>query len=167
MTSFTPAELKATLQVLDQEHDDVEQMARELLDRLAEVRERQARYTVVAQIAGGGDKIALGWYSTEKKALADALSLAYSTQTHEEHQVWIVPVWHETPARYYRSRKEQAASLSLADVSDREREVQRRQAWVTNHPGEPLPADWSVTVWSAKKRTCESCGGSGVTFVDE
>lgn len=160
--NFTKANVSVMAEVLDRDYETVEEAARAALDAAMEIAAKRAKYTVVGQINGNGDKVALGWYPTEKQAREDALRLAYSHITHEEARAWVLPIHHNTPHSWYKVRKEAAKADDLADASYRERELQRRIEWCRNHPDEPLPLDWTVEIASeADTSECEACGGVG------
>lgn len=117
-------DIKAVVTHLDQEWDDVEDLAQALLRTAWEIYETRSKYTVVGQLwkrpngeevtdRNELDTVAVGVYGTEAQAKLAAVSLAYSTQTHEMHRTMVVPLWWGTPATYYAERKrlqEEAAS---------------------------------------------------------
>lgn len=154
--SFTKKQVGRMADVLDQDYDTVEEAAQAALDCALELIAERGKFTVVGQLrlAGPGEhvepsdpraeKIALGYYATEKQATEDALKLAYSTQTGEEYRAWVLPVWHGTPASYYTDRKNTRKAKEMADRGYFEEELARRLEWVAEHPGEPTPEEWGV-----------------------
>ena len=167
-------EVKRLVRLLEQDHEDVEALAEQVLALVDGMRQEKARYTVVGRLWRGPDgreydrdeqsAVALGWFSTEKKALAAAIQLGYSNPTGEEARVEIVPVWHGTAAKYYAARKVERELDALASKSDWETEVKRRVDWCADHPGEPLPPEWSVFVWGHRPDACPECEGTGKLY---
>lgn len=150
--------------LLNEDHDSAEDAARAVLEAAWQMYEERAKYTVVGQVKSGdrkGDKIALGWYSTAGQAKAEGLKLAYSAQTHEEHWTWVLPVWHGTPHSYYAKRKHDLKLEALADLTFRERELQRRIEWCNQHPGEPTPEEWGALLYESQTVQCDHCDGVG------
>lgn len=139
---------------LDQDYESLEDAAAAALEAAMDIIAAKAKYTVVGQILWAGEtldpsdpraeKVALGWYGTEKQALDDALKLTYSTQTHEQARAWVLPVHHGTPNDWYKDRKVKSKADEAADKSDRERELQRRIEWCNDHPDEPMPEEWGA-----------------------
>lgn len=152
------------LEKLEDMLDDLEDMALAALEAAQEVIAERAKYTVVGQVkepGGNGDKVALGWYPTEKQATSDALSLAYSTQTHEEARAWVLPVHHSTPHSWYKARK--SAQVAEGEtLNHRQAELKMRQQWLEAHEDEPIPLDWSVeVVTEIDTDECPHCYGLG------
>lgn len=170
---FGKRDVNKMADVLDAEYETVEEAAQAALEAAMSIIEAKAKFTVVSQVSytdnewvkpsdPRAEKVALGWYSTEKQALDDALKMAYSTQTHEEHRSWVLPLHHGTPNDYYVARKKAKKAQEAGDTSYREKELQRRIKWIEEHPGEKLPEDWTVEVASeADTDECEVCKGMG------
>lgn len=167
--------------------EDAQQRLTDLQDRMAEaegfamdalevawgVAQDKAKFTVVGQLKRGADqrivdpssdeadKVALGWYPTEKQAVNDALKLAYSQQTHEEFRAWVLPLHLDTPNSYYVQRKK-AKQQAEADIPLREQEVRRRQKWYEDHPDETPPPEFNVVIpFDNELEDCPMCDGTG------
>lgn len=153
-------------EVLDDEYETVEEAAAAVLDAAWAIVQERAKFTVVGQIktpAGqpAGDKVALGWYATQTQATNDALKLTHSSQTHESALAWVLPVVHGTPNDWYVSRKNAKKAEAATDSSVRERELQRRIAWVAAHPDDPIPPNWGLVPWDREVTDCTVCEGTG------
>lgn len=108
-------DIKAMTALLDEEWDDVEDLAAELLRTAWGIYEARAQYTVVGQLwkdeigqVQDPDRLnttAVGVYPTEVQATNSARSLTYSAQTHETFRAMVVPIWWGTPATFYAERK--------------------------------------------------------------
>lgn len=147
----------------------VEEFAAAALDQAMQIIEDKAKFTVVGQVKKSdrkGDKIALGWYATEGQALTEAMSLTYSTQTHEEHLAWVLPVFHGTPNSYYQARKARRKAQTAADSSFREQELQRRIKWCADHPGQAPPKEWGAIPADRELTECPMCSGVGQLRID-
>jgi hypothetical protein len=148
---------------------DVHEAAQRALEAAWERYEAVAKYTVVGQVKqpdNKGDKVALGWFRTRAQAMAPALSLAYSAQTHEEARAWVLPLHHGSPFDWYKARK--AVQQATSDeVPWRERELRRRIEWVAEHPGEPLPPEFGVTLFDNNAEVCKTCHGTGKTVRED
>jgi hypothetical protein len=153
-------------EVLDEDFETVDEAAAAVLDTAWEIVQQRAKFTVVGQAQGrgdepAGDKVALGWYATQRQATNDALKLAYSAQTNETHLAWVLPVFHGTPNDYYVSRKNARKDVAIADGSARERELQRRLQWCKDHPNDPPPERWGLIPFDSEVTDCERCNGTG------
>lgn len=101
--------------LLEQEYESAEDAAQALLEFAFDLYEKKAKYTVVGQLRYSNGfvdpaseeavKIALGAYGTETQAINAARSLVLSTSTNEEFRAWPLPVWHGTPAAFFKERK--------------------------------------------------------------
>lgn len=160
--------IAAKLETLDQ----IETFAAAALDEAMQIIESKAKYTVVGQIKTKrgeepGDKVALGWYATEKQALDDAVKLTYSTQTHEQALAWTLPVHHGTPHEWYGERKRALRAEAMGDSSPFEEELQRRIQWCADHPGEQPPKEWGIIPLNPKLEDCPMCDGAGHIIINE
>lgn len=157
---FTAKHVGVMAKVLDADYESVEDAAKAALDKALEIIVERAKFTVVGQVQQGDrQKIALGWYPTEKQALSDALSLAYSPMTHETALAWVLSIHNGSPASFYTDRKE---AHQKAPDDYRERELARRTKWIEDNPGKPLPEEWGVSI-PPKSATvpCPMCDGAG------
>lgn len=106
---FGKRDIARMMDVLDNQPDDadLEDVAAAVLDAALALIQSKGKFTVVGQTRDNptGDLIALGWYGTEKQAMADALRLTYSLSSHEEWRVAICPVHHGSATEYHRARK--------------------------------------------------------------
>lgn len=162
--NFTKRNVAAMAEALDQEYETLDDAAAAALEAAVKIIESRAKFTVVGQVKhpeNKGDKIALGWYVTEKQALEDALKLTMSNQTHEEAYAWVLGIHHGTPFDWYKGRKRDRLSEELADLRWSERELQRRIEWFEQHPGAEAPKDWGVVPYQSATQLCDRCYGTG------
>lgn len=171
--TFTKKHVQRMAEVLDQDYETVEEAAKAALDAAYEIVVERAKFTVVGQIRRTENeeihpsderatKYALGWYATEKQALSDALKAALSTQTHEESRAWVLPIHNVTPSAFYQERHKKRKAEAIEDASYREAELARRERWVEENPGKPLPLDWTVEIaCEAQTKLCKACDGLG------
>lgn len=175
--TWTKKMIAELAEVLDDDYETVEDAAHAALDAAWELIKGRAKFTVVGQVQSEvvkdecdnpehkrwtGDKVALGYYATEKQAITDALKMAYSTQTHETARAWVLPIFNDTPSQWYVSRKKANKDLAVKDGNYREAEQARRVQWFEDHPGEPVPLDWTVEVaFGNQTDDCEACHGLG------
>lgn len=168
--TFTKAHVKTMAGVLDLDHETVEDAALAALEAALDIIKARAKFTVVGQVKtkdASGDKVALGWYPTLTQATQDALKLTYSTQTHEEHLAWVLPIFNDTPNAYYVSRKKAKSADEIADKSFRERELARRVAWFEDNPGAQPPKEWGVSIpLESDLSECPLCDGMGKVVKD-
>lgn len=145
-------------EVLDRDHEDLDAAAVAALSAALEIIEKRAKFTVVGQLrfpAGHltpdearANQVALGWYATEGQADAAALSLVYSTATHETFQTWTLPIFNGTPAAYYTTRKQAREAAENSLKSGPEAELQRRVQWFKDNPEAETP-DWGP-IWKTE-----------------
>lgn len=162
---FTKANVKAMVEVLDQDHESLTQAAEAALEAAVAIIEGRAKFTVVGQIKAPdnkGDKFSLGLFVTEKQAFNEALKGTYSVLTREEARLWVVPISHGSSFDYYKQRKSNAENLELAEKGWREKEIARRVKWYDEHPGEPVPESWgAMPVYESDLEDCSHCEGMG------
>jgi len=105
--------------LLDTDEDGlcVEDMAIRALELAWEVYEAKAKFTVVGQVVRHNGvkldladpeqstKVCLGNFGTETTAKSAAMSLFWSTATMEQARMWVIPIYHGTPAKWYTQRK--------------------------------------------------------------
>ena len=154
---FTKKQVQVMADVLNDEYDDVTEAAEAALETALDLLSERAKFTVVGQLnrqdgalVPPGDeraeKVALGYYATERQATDDALKMSYSTQTHEEFRAWVLPIHWGTPNDFYIERKKAKKVAEAADGTVRERELQRRLTWVAENPDKPLPPEFMGAV---------------------
>lgn len=171
--SFGKRDVQKIADVLEEEYDDAIEAAEAVLNAAYELIKGKAKFTVVGQLRQIGSeklgvrderavKVALGWYGTEKQATADALRLAYSQQTHEQHHAHVLPIFNGTPFAYYGSRKKGKEASAMLDASWRENELARRDKWLEEHSGEQPPEEWGVFApFKHETDECSACKGMG------
>jgi hypothetical protein len=146
---FGKSEIKAMASVIDGEYESVDQAAEAVLQAATELFENRAKFVVVGQLSGTKErlnipaddpeaiKVSLGWYSTEGDARNAAESLWHNTASGDTFRVWVLPMFHGTPADLHRSQREKyekEASKSqekdrlrlLKQIEDRDREAEAR-----------------------------------------
>jgi hypothetical protein len=169
---FGKRDIARIVDVIDREYATAEEAAEAALVAAYEVIKAKAKFTVVGQLATiagekipvddpRAEKVALGWYGTEKQALDDALRLFYSTQTHETHRAWVLPIHNDTPSAYYVGRKKHKQAEAAADVPARERTLAERIQWVEDNPGVAPPQHWGVEPARHRLSQCQACFGVG------
>ncbi len=156
--TFTRAHTKKMMAVLDQDHETMEDAANAALDVALEIVEARAKFTVVGQLrfpAGHltpeearSNQVALGWYATEGQADAAALSLVYSTATHETFNTWTLPIFNGTPAAFYSERKKAREAAEIAARGDKSAELERRIQWLKDNP-DAEPPSWGP-IWKTE-----------------
>ena len=146
------SEVKKLVQVLDQEHESMEDAAEALLIKAYELYEGQAKFWVVGQVRPEGgwlspdegmrSKVILGPFGTVKQAESAGNSLAYSHRTGEEARWWVVEGWYGTPASWYDMRKKQKDSAenraTFMELNPRQARTAMIREWHEQHPGAPL-----------------------------
>lgn len=111
-------EVSKVASVLDGEYETAEQAAEACLKAMEEIFAARAKFVVVAQLASDREsgtipptdskaiRVSLGWYSTEGDARSAAESMWQSLQTGETFRVWVLPVFHLSPAEFGKQRKQ-------------------------------------------------------------
>lgn len=109
-------EVSKVAAVLDGEYESADQAAAACLDAMEEVFASRAKFVVVGQLASDKTstispddpravRVSLGWYSTEGDARSAADSLWSSLATGETFRVWVLPVFHGSPAEFHKQRR--------------------------------------------------------------
>ena len=146
---YGKAQVNKIVDVLDQDHETIEDAARAVLEAAERIFEERAKFVVVGQLAGTKDrltipsndpeaiKVSLGWYSTEGEARSAAESLYHSTASGDTYRTWVLPTFHGTPAqlhdkakRKYQAEMEKAADKAMerirASIEKRMAEEEKR-----------------------------------------
>lgn len=123
---FGKTEVQQMVDVLDADFDSFTQAAEAALAEAEGVFEKRANFVVVGQLAGTRErseippsdpeaiKVSLGWFSTEGDAIKAAESLWSSTASGDRYRVWVLPVFHGTPAELHAKAKERYAAAEQA-----------------------------------------------------
>lgn len=137
-------ELTQIADVLQQDHETVEDAAKAVLQAAEGIFEQRAKFAVAGQLyySGGyvnGDdarqsRVILGWHSTLGDAQKAADSLFTSNTTHEQFLTWVVPVFHGTASDFYKSRKKKREQVEAEEndriwtqrMKDWEQQIERR-----------------------------------------
>ncbi|WP_405056998.1 hypothetical protein OG474_30210 [Kribbella sp. NBC_01505] len=156
--TFTKAHVKQMVETLDQDHEDIEAAASAALGTALEIVQARAKFTAVGQLhhptghltpgEARSNMVALGWYATEKQADDAAMSLVYSTATHETFRTWTLPIFNGTPAAYYSDRKKARAAAEIALRGGKQAELERRVQWFKDNP-ETKPPKWGP-IWKTE-----------------
>lgn len=162
--TFGKTEVVAMCEVLDEDYDSIEDAARAVLKKAAELYEKRAKFTVVGQIVFDGRrldpsdpeaaKLSLGAYSTKGTARAAAESLVLS-QTGEEARAWILDTFHGSPAAFYRARKE-AKELAAQGLSNADK-FNHITEWLARHPDKSRD-DYPGPPKPDPRSNCPICG---------
>lgn len=159
--TFTKAHVKRMVETLDQDHETMEDAANAALDVALEIIQARAKFTAVGQLyhptghlspeEARSNMVALGWYATEKQADDAALSLVYSTATHETFRSWTLPIFNGTPAAYYSERKRAREAAEIAAKGGKSAELERRIQWFKDNPDAETPG-WGP-IWRTEVST--------------
>lgn len=153
--------------LLDTDEDGlcVEDMALRALELAWEVYEAKAKFTVVGQVVrrnavkldlgnpeAGADKICLGNFGTEAAAKSAAMGsprliagatmgLFWSAATKEQARMWVIPIHHGTPAKWYTQRKITAHqdALDAKATAAMKNEMERQYNQMLRSP------EWALT----------------------
>lgn len=148
---YGKSEVSKMVKAIDQDYDSFEDAAKAALATAEEIFEDRAKFVVVGQLAGTKGrleippsdpeaiKLSLGWFSTEGDARKAAESLWHSTATGDIFRVWVLNVFHGTPAELHNQRKAKYAELEakqdaarterlMADIEKRRQESAARAA---------------------------------------
>lgn len=154
-------------EVLDADYQSVEEAAAAVMAEAWDIYEAKAKFTVAGQLAysagpldptdDGAAKVVLGAYGTEKQALSAAESLVYSAATHETFRAWVLPMFHGTPAAFYKERQSarKRADLGMSDAEG----LAHRIAWQNAHPDQPREA-YPGPPEPDPRTDCPICGAS-------
>ena len=144
----TPTNAKVLVDLLMEEHEDVEELALAVMTKSFEVYEARAKFTVVGQSAKVDDfqgvpanGVCLGAYATKKQAEDAAESLTYSTANPSEPMhVWVLPIHNGSPHQYHTARKVARAEADLG-VTQTDRFLATYRAAPPGSPrgGHPIP----------------------------
>lgn len=172
--TFTKKQVQAMAEVLDDEHETVEDAAKAALEAGLAIAHDRMKFAVVGQLVRTsdgqrleptersiGEAVMLDGFATAKQAHDEALKLTYSTQTHEEHRAWVLPTHWGSAHDYYRSRKDAKKATEAADRNFREAELQRRIKWFEDNPGESPTDDWGLIPFENELEQCPMCDGLG------
>lgn len=153
--------------VLDAPHDSVEDAAKAALEEAFAIYEEKAQWAVAGQLyyaPGMGyvssedakdHRVVLGPFTTHKQAETACASLWTSSATGEEFQRWIVPMWHGSPAAYYKSRQQERKKEAVKNGDNkREALLAKRIAYFDANPG-------ALTLPDDIDDDTEYCGGCG------
>lgn len=116
--SIGKKELASLVEVLEADHETVEDAAKAVMAEAEEIFKARAKYVVVGQVQATKDggklratdpravKVSLGWYSTEGDARKAAEGLWSSTAGGDTFRAWWLPVFHGTPAEFHKETRE-------------------------------------------------------------
>lgn len=151
--AITKAHVKKMTEVLDMDHESMEDAAQAALTLAWDIWKAEAtyqatkfpleiawglyeakgKYVVVAQVYyedgylsdsdGRASKVCLGPYGTETQAKAAGESLAFSASSGAQLRWWLVPIEHGTPAAWHKRRKEEREAEALANQPDSKQEA--------------------------------------------
>lgn len=108
--------------MLEEDHETVEDAARAALAVAEEIFEKRALFNVVGQLCASKErldidpaepeaiKVSLGWFSTESDAIKAAESLWQNGSSGDRYRVWVLPMFHGTPAELHAQQKEKYAA---------------------------------------------------------
>lgn len=134
---YGKAQVAKIIDVLDQDHETVEDAAKAVLDAAERVFEDRAKFVVVGQLASTKErltipsddpeaiKLSLGWYSTEGDARSAAESMWHSTASGDTYRTWALPVFHGSPADLHAKAK---AKYQAEAAKAEEKRTERIQA---------------------------------------
>lgn len=161
-------DIAALIEVLDADYDTVEQAAEVAIVKAWEMYEAKAKWTVVGQMSRASDgesadpaeasKIGLGRYGTEKQAIKAAEGLVYSSATHEEFRAWVLPVWNDSPATFFKQRKE-LAKKDIQGATHAEL-LSHKTNWQHNNPHRP-ESEYPGAPEPEVRSLCPICGQEG------
>lgn len=121
--SWTKKHVKAVADVLDQDHDTLEDAARAALDAALSIIEERAKFAVVGQVRRTQEhgpippdhpeavKVALGFFESDTKALDAGQKLAADNASGDELRWWVVPTYFGTPSGWHGERRKHYAEL--------------------------------------------------------
>lgn len=131
---YGKAQMNRVIDVLDQDHETVEDAARAVLAEAERIFEERAKFVVVGQLSGTKErltipsddpeaiKLSLGWYSTEGDARGAAESMWHSAASGDTYRTWVLPVFHGSPAELHKRAKDKYA----ADAAKAKDKMQER-----------------------------------------
>lgn len=141
---WTPTHKKRVAEVLDAEHETIDEAVEAVLDLVSALVSERAAFVVVGQLASNRErgsvppsdpeaiKVALGFYSTEGDARSAAESLWTSTASGDTFRTWWLPLFHGSPAEFHKSQKEKyvaAEAKSQAAQSERiKKQIEKHRA---------------------------------------
>ena len=145
-------EYRKLIELLDQEWDDVESLAKAVMEKSWEVYNSRAKFAVIGQTRRHDNPAFKGTpqrgfmldvFATKKQADDEALKLTSSTANPTEpHQVWVLPTFHGSAHAYHSSRKaERQEEERGATSADRLAALIRSQESVPRCPGIDLGDD--------------------------
>jgi len=121
----TKTNAKVLVELLMEEHEDVEELALALMTKSFEVYEQRAKFVVVGQSAkapafegerAGG--VCFGAFATKKQAEDAAESLVYSVANpNEPMHVWVLTRFNGTPHQYHSERNAERKVAELGVTS--------------------------------------------------
>lgn len=136
-------EISTMVAVLEEEHETVQDAALAALAAAEEVFAKRAKFMVVGQLAGSPEKpyikpsdpeaikVALDWYSTEGDARKAAEGLTSSATSGDTWRVWVLPLFHGSPAEMHAKQKQAYADAEVkAKLAAQERmklNIEKRQ----------------------------------------
>lgn len=155
--------------VLEQPYESVEDAAKAALEEAFRIYESKAAWAVAGQLYYGpglgyvdsedakDHRVIVGPFTTRKQAETACASLWTSSATGEEFKRWIVPMWHGSPATYYKHRQTEAKKAAGKDDNKVGEQLrQKRIAFFDANPGAlTLPEDFGLD------DDTEYCGGCG------
>jgi hypothetical protein len=147
---WTKKQVKAVADVLDQDHETLEDAAVAALDAALSIIEDRAKFAVVGQVrhtAEHGDippsheaavKVCLGLFESDTKA-NEAAGQMTNNAAGDLLRTWVVPMFFGTPSAWHKKRRDELAAMEtkadqkrrekfLKSIEDQERRMHERAA---------------------------------------
>jgi len=123
------------VEVLDQDHADIESAAKAALDTALGIIEERGKFAVVGQVYRTSEhgeippsheaavKVCLGLFESDTKA-NEAASALGANSAGDQLRTWVVPTFFGTPAGWHKERRDHYAAME-AKADERRREKMR------------------------------------------
>ena len=126
----------------DEPREQVLAIAQQVMEKSLEIFNEKAKFAVVGQIYythtngslrswdPSAEKVHVGFFNTERQAELAAESLHGPAAGSELLRTWVLPIWHDTPAAWRKSRR----NSMMADQAEMDTQASRLSKKLTGSP---------------------------------